>query len=162
MIFSCSSVRKSGETLLKNNKNIEIVKVLTINDNDSLFFNELRLHLSSALYTHKFMFNKFGHWDKAVKINEYENYLIWNKCKLFEGKDEFYTIATSGVENRNEIYSSVIVQNKDNTDLLAENSKLKDTLISMFHYEIKNTTLSKDKFYFEYWKMRGENRENPR
>jgi hypothetical protein len=154
LILSCATLKQSGKELLKNNKNIEIAKVLTLNNNDSLYFNELRLHLSSALYTKKYMFKKFGHWDEAIKINEYENYLVWKKCRLFEGKEEFYTVAASGVESRKEMYSSVIVQNKDNIDLLAENSKLKDTLISMFYYGTKKTTLSKDKFYNEYWKMR--------
>ncbi len=156
LIISCATLKQSGKELLINNEDIEIVKVLTINNNDSLHINELRLHLSSALYTKKFMFKKFGIWDEVIKINEHKNYLIWNKCKLFDEKDEFYNVAASGVESRNEMYSSVIIINENNIDLLAENSKLKDTLISMFHYGIKKTSLSKDKFYNEYWKMRNQ------
>ena len=154
LALSCAAIKQNGKELLQNNKDIEIAKVLTINNNDSLYFNELRLHLSSALYTKKYMFKKFGHWDKVVKINDYQNYLIWENCKLFDEKVEFYTVAASGVESRKEMYSSVIVQNKYNIDLLAENSKLKDTLVSMFYYGTKKTTLSKDKFYRKYWEMR--------
>ena len=153
-IVGCATSRQTGKELLANNKNIEIAQVLTISDNDSLYFNELRLHLSSALYTQKFMFKKFGHWDEVVPVTGNKHYLIWKKCKLFEGKDEFYTVAASGVENRNEMYASVIIQDKDNVDLLAENSKLKDTLVSMFHYGTKNITFSKDEFYNAYHKMR--------
>ncbi|QNM86202.1 hypothetical protein H9W90_03520 [Polaribacter pectinis] len=154
LILSCSSLKQNGGELLKNNKNIEIAKILILKDNDSLYFNELRLHLSSALHTKKYMFKKFGQWDEAIKINEFKNYLIWKKCRLFEDKEEFYTVTASGVENRKEMYSSIVIQNKDNNDLFSENSKLKDTLISMFYYGTKKTNLSSDKFYNEYLKMR--------
>ena len=154
LALSCATFKKNGRELLQNNKNIEIAKVLTINNNDSLYFNELRLHLSSALYTKKYMFKKFGHWHKVVKINDSKNYLIWENCKLFNDKLELYTVAASGLESRKEMYSSVIIQNKNYVDLLSENSKLKDTLVSMFYYGTKKTILSKDKFYRKYWKIR--------
>lgn len=154
LVLSCATLKKNGRELLQNNKDIEIAKVLTINNNDSLYFNELRLHLSSALYTKKYMFKKFGHWDKVVKINDYQNYLIWENCKLFDDKLEMYTVAASGLESRKKMYSSVIIQNKNYVDLLDENSKLKDTLISIFYYGTKKTTLRKDKFYRKYWEMR--------
>ena len=153
-ILSCASIKPSGKELLQHNKDVEIAKFLTINNNDSLYVNELRLYLSSALYTQKYMFKKFGHWDEVVKINDYQEYLIWENCKLFDGKAEFYTVAASGVENMKEMYSSVIILNKEDIDLLAENSQLKDTLVSMFYYGTKKTTLSKDKFYRKYWEMR--------
>ncbi len=156
LALSCATIKQNGKELLQNNENIEIAKVLTINNNDSLFFNELRLHLSSALYTKKYMFKRFGHWDKVVKTNNSQNYLIWENCQLFDEKVESFTVAASGVESRKEMYSSVIVLNKDNIDLLAENSKLKDTLVSMFYYGTKKTSLSKDSFYRKYWEMRDQ------
>ncbi|NJX16191.1 hypothetical protein [Tamlana crocina] len=153
LVSSCFTLKQNGEELLQNNKDLEIAEILTINNNDSLYFNELRILLPSALYTQKYMFKKFGHWDKVLKINDYENYLIWKNCKLFDEKSESYTVAASGSESK-QTYSCVIVINKDNTDLLAENSKLRDALVSMFYYGTKRTSLSKDKFYRKYWKMR--------
>jgi hypothetical protein len=154
LALSCVATKQNGKELLQSNKDIEIAKVLTINNKDTLYFNELRLHLSSALYTKKYMFTKFGHWDDAIKINNYENYLIWKNCKLFEGNEDLYTVAASGVENRREMYSSIIVQNKNNIDVLAENSELRDTLVSMFYYGTKKVTFNNDKFKKEYLKMR--------
>jgi len=154
LILSCASIKPSGKELLQNNKDVQIAKFLTIVNNDSLYINELRLYLPSALGTQKYMFKKFGHWDKVIRISDYQEYLIWENCKLFDGKVEFYTVAASGIENIEEMYSSVIIQNKENIDLLSENSQLKDTLVSMFYYGTKKTTLSKDKFYKKYWKMR--------
>lgn len=154
LTLGCSTIKQNGKELLQKNKDIEIAKVLTINNNDSLYFNELRLHLSTALHTKKYMFKKFGHWDKVVKINDDQYYLIWENCQLFDEKVEFYTVAASGVENGSEMYSSVIVENKDNIDLLAKNSKLKDTLVSLFYYGTKKIKFSKDKFYMKYWEMR--------
>lgn len=154
LVISCSATKQSGKVLLENNKNIEIDSVLTVNNNDSLYFNQLRLHLSSALYLQKYMFKKFGDWDEAIVVSDYKNYLVWKNCKLFDEKDELYTVAASGIETSKEMYTSVIVQSQDNIDLLAKNSKLRDSLVSLFYYGAKKTRLSKDKFYRKYWEMR--------
>ena len=103
------------------------------------------------------MFEKYGHWNKVIKGTGYDHYLVWQKCRLFEEKDDLYTVATSGVETRKELYSSVIVLNKDNIDLLKKGSKLRYTLVKMFYYGTKNSTLSDDKFFHEFWNRLKEN-----
>ncbi|NQW35405.1 MAG: hypothetical protein HQ471_00220 [Flavobacteriales bacterium] len=158
-IIGCVSLEQNRSKLSKNYTNTKIVKILFSNISDSIYYNELRFHLSSAFYTEKYLYDRFGHWDKVAKKGKYNHYLIWENCKLFEGNDNLFDVAASGLESREEMYSAVMIWDKDNKDVLSEKSSLKDTLVSMFYYGTKKTKLNKDKFFLDFWIMRGEHRK---
>ncbi|MDX1828617.1 MAG: hypothetical protein R3342_03630 [Lutibacter sp.] len=133
---------------------VDIFPVLLINNNDSIYINELRFNaVYSSFYTKKVMFEKFGMWDKKIRPNnERHPILIWKDRKLFENKNELFDIATSGIEKGGIIYASVIVFDSDNKDCLSVDSKIKDSIINYFSNGIKNLTNDK-KFYKTYWNM---------
>lgn len=155
LIIACGTSKRSGAYLLSNNKNVEIEKVLCINEGDSIYLNELKLHSSNSFYTGKYMYKKFGHWNRAIKPNEGRSYyLVWENCKLFKDKDELFNVAASGIESMGETYSSVIVYNNKNFDLLSEKSSLRDTLVRVFYYGAKKTNLGYGPFFRDYATMR--------
>lgn len=152
-IFSCTTTKLNGNDILSKDSTVKIENTTGINSKNQI--NELKLYLSSALYTKKYMYKRFGHWDEVIvdKTNN-KNYLIWNNCKLFEDRNELFNVAASGIENRQEMYSSVIIFNSKQDDLFTDASPLRDTLVSLFYYGTQKTKLSKDRFYRDYWKMR--------
>lgn len=133
-------------------KKYEIVPCLSVSGNDSTYINELRFYgVHSSFYTKKIMFDKFGKWDKVIRLdNERHPILIWENKKLFD--DEVYSIATRGVENINEIYAAVIVLDSSNQDCFDKDYIKKVALINFFSKGIYNLSDDK-KFYKEYWKI---------
>lgn len=135
-------------------KDFEIKQVLSINGKDSTYINELRFNaVFSAMYTKKLMFEKFGKWDKEVWTDDCRHpVLIWEKRNIFGDNGESYSIAANGVENKMEMYASVIIFDNNNQDCLTNNSPKKDYLITYFSNGIKNLSSSK-KFSEAYWKV---------
>ncbi|CAM3663901.1 hypothetical protein FLGE108171_09315 [Flavobacterium gelidilacus] len=134
-------------------KNFEIIKVLSVNNNDSIYLNELRFNaVYSAMYSQKLMYDKYGKWDNEVWVdNDTDLLLIWHNIKLLDSNDELFSVVTGGVESREEIFATVIVFDSDNQDCLTDTSEYKKILMDFFSTEIKNLSSKKD-FYDQYFK----------
>lgn len=135
-------------------KNFEIKPILSIRKNDSTYINELRFNaVSSAMYTMKLMYDKYGKWDKEVWLNGVNRpILVWEKRKLIETQNELYSVATNGVESWEEMFASVVVFDSKNRDCFSINYKSKDLLINFFGTGIKNLSSSRTS-YNVYRKM---------
>ncbi|MDH7446348.1 hypothetical protein [Aquimarina sp. 2201CG14-23] len=158
--LSCSNLKNRTSnpnipyTYINGFDRYEVKPILSIIGKDSAFTNELRFQsVYSAFYTKRTMYDKFGKWDKEVRLkNEIHPILVWEKRSLFDSNNELYTIAANGKESREEIYASVIIFDSKNQDCLTKNSKIRDSLIQYFSNGIKKLKNQK-KFYKVYWEM---------
>ncbi|MDX5584421.1 MAG: hypothetical protein QNK20_05740 [Aureibaculum sp.] len=141
--FGCAS-QKANE----NRKNYEITDSVTLklNSTESIKVNELRFKPNfSSTDLQKFLFEKFGKWNNSIKTDRKLNILVWENIKLFETRDELFTVAASGEDRKFEIikingnqkydrifYCSAIVFNSKNVDCLESSSEIKDTLAKYF------------------------------
>lgn len=156
---SCASTNniseKRCETILKNDyKNILVEKFESNVDNETLFFNEVKYEcVHSAMYTAKVMYDKFGKWNNAIfPKGERHPLLVWKNVKLFPNDSTEFIVATNGLESIETIYASVLVFDKQNNDLLTENSVYKAKLIEYFSGMIRANNSKKEEFYEIYWK----------
>ncbi len=166
IVLSCSSSQKVVKETkwcpkIYENDFTEILneKYKTINNNDTISYNEVRFEcVNSALYTHKIMYDKFGKWNNAIyPSNRKHPILMWEKIDLFSNGKE-YTILTNGLEEWKHIYASVMVFDKNETDLLSNSSEEKEAITNLFTDFIKNHNTEKKDFYEIYWKMVDPNR----
>jgi len=164
-IFSCSSTKKSAKKSkcpkIYKNKYTEILseKYTTIYNNDSISYNEIRFEcVYSPSYTHKVMYDKFGKWDKMIyPTNKKHPMLLWKDVDLFSDGKKFIVV-TNGVEEWKHIYASVMIFDKDENDLLSNNSKEKIALAKYFSKLILHNDHDKKEFYEAYRKVVDLNR----
>lgn len=111
--FGCAA-KKANE----NRKNYEITDSVTLklNSIDSIKVNELRFKPNfSSTDLQKFLFNKFGKWNNSIKTDRELNTLVWDNIKLFETRDELFTVAASGEDRKyqdkrkSKIWSNIIL-----------------------------------------------------
>ncbi|WP_066222032.1 hypothetical protein [Formosa haliotis] len=135
-------------------KDYEVKPILTLQDNDSIYVNELRFNaVFSALYTKKLMYDKYGKWDQEVWLQGATRpILVWENRKLLESEDQLYSVATNGTESKAEMFASVIVFDLKNNDCMSDNYQQRDALIHFFASEIWNLNPS-EAFYDVYWDM---------
>ena len=145
LLISCSSTKLTTEkrcrSALKNDyKNILEEKFESIVGNDTIFLNEVKYEcVQTAFYTKKTMYDKFGKWDKEIyPKGEKHPILLWNNVKLFPNDTTEFIVAANGLESSKTIYTSVLVFNKKNEDLLAEKSVYRTRLINYFSKMIKS------------------------
>lgn len=138
----------------QNADDYSIEKIVTINDKDTTIINELRLHrIKSALDTKRLLFKKFGKWHQEIRTDhEIHPMLLWKDVKLFNELDKSYTIVAYGVESVLETYSSVIIFDSKNNDLLDSSNKNRNLYVDYFFKEI-NTGLNNKEFNDSYWEM---------
>ena len=104
------------------------------------------------------MYDKFGKWNKAIyPSNRMHPILMWEKIDLFSNGNE-YTILTNGLEEWKHIYSSIMVFDENETDLLSSSSSEKEAITNFFADLLKNHNTEKRDFYEIYWKMVDQNR----
>jgi hypothetical protein len=132
--------------------NYEVLKQLTINNKDTSSVYTLKFNaVASAMYTKKILFDKFGKWTSAVPAGDNRNFiLIWENIKLFDDKEELFTIAAHGIESWEEMFASVIVFDSKNNDCLSENNEYKNEIITLFSNSIQN--LNKDNTFFTIYR----------
>lgn len=128
----------------------EVVKQATLNSKDSSAVYTLKFNaVASAMYTQKIMFDKFGKWTTAVPSKNNGFILIWENIKLFDDKEELFTIMASGRESLEEMFAAVSVFDSKNNDCLSEKSEFKKEIIDYFSNAIIH--LNNDKsFYGKY------------
>ncbi len=123
-----------------------------IHKSDTTSYNEIRFIGGSPLDTHKVMYDKFGKWSKKTYSNNIKHpILIWENIDLFSNGKK-YTIITNGYEAFKYTYSSIIILDKDETDLLSESSSEKKVLANLFSRLVNKNNLKKRDFYEPYWK----------
>ncbi len=152
VISACSS-QKIKQQKPKKSK-FEIIQVMYIQKTDTLYGNKLRFnYVSSSLNTKQVMYDKFGMWDEEIRPNN-ENHpiLVWRNRKLYKNIDDNFTIAVSGLENRNGMYALVAAFDSKNRDCLSQSSKKRNLIIDFFAYRLKYLN-DKSNFYKVYWKM---------
>jgi hypothetical protein len=115
-------------------RDYEVLKQLIVNKKDTSTVYTLKFNaVASAMYTQKVLFDKFGKWTTAVQAEDNRNYiLIWKNIKLFDDKEELFTVAANGVESREEMFASVMVFDSKNNDCLSENNVYKNEIITLF------------------------------
>lgn len=133
--------------------NIIYDKFISVVNKDTIKLNEVKYEcVNTAMYTKKIMFDKFGKWHKEIYPNkERHPMLIWENIQLFPNDSTKFTIATNGLESSKTIYASILVFDKDNNDLLAENSVYRDKLVTLFGQFIVQEDPKKEDFYEVYW-----------
>lgn len=137
--------------ILKSNKfsKAEIMPVQSIVGQDTITINELRFMCTICSCTTKqIMFNQFGKWNKSLPNKT----LIWQNVKLFDDRNTRYTIAATGNESYQSLYSSVMVFDENHRDVLSENSEEKQQIIDFFSSLIHHNK-DKGKFRKEYTKL---------
>ncbi len=129
----------------------KIVKQITLNGKDTSFVYTLKFNaVSSAMYTQKIMFDKFGKWTTAVPAGDNRNLiLIWENVKLFDDKEELFSVAACGIEGWGEMFASVMVFDSKNNDCLSNNSIYLNEIITLFSNNIQNLN-NDDTFYKIY------------
>lgn len=159
LIISCSSVkiepeRRCKSILINDYKNIVEDKFISIVNNDTLLLNEIKYEcVYSAMYIKKGMYDRFGKWHQIIYTNENKHPIfLWNNIKLFENDSTEFKVVANGLENTQTIYASVLVFDKENKDLLADDSQYKEKLIEYFSEMIKTNNNNKRDFYEIYWK----------
>jgi len=159
ILTSCSSTKKTTErrcqsTLKNDYKNILVEKTESIVNGDTIFLNEVKFEcVLSAMYIQKGMYDRFGKWDMAIYPEEkHFPILLWNNVKLFQNDTTEFTVAANGIESKKTIYSSAFALNKQNKDLLSNDSEYKTKLIAYFSEMIKTNDSNKKDFYEIYWK----------
>ncbi len=135
----------------KENKKIEkqyIIANSTVlyNEKDSVTVNELGI---SPKYTSNdlqiFLFKNYGKWDNVIEVDRKTPMLVWKNIKLFETRDELFTVLASGEDKKFEtikingdqkyhrkFYCSAIVFNSKGADCFRPTSDLKDDLAEYF------------------------------
>ena len=129
----------------------KVVKQITLNGKDTSFVYTLKFNaVASAMYTQKIMFDKFGKWTTAVPAGDNRNFiLIWENVKLFDDKDELFSIAAHGIESWEEMFASVMVFDSKNNDCLSNNSIYLNEIITFFSNNIQN--LNKDHTFYKIY-----------
>ena len=158
IVYSCSTTKKSNEKRCKsiltdNFRSVIVDKNKSTAISDSIKLSEVKYEcIKSIMQSTKVMYDSFGIWDKVI-FPENRNFgvFVWENVKLFENDTTTFNVATSGNENFETIYTSVMVFDKNNSDFLIENSEYKAKLITYFGDLIKSNDSRKRDFFEKYW-----------
>jgi len=154
--FTSYSQEKRCKEIIKNGfKTVLYDKFISVVNKDTIKLNEVKYEcVYTAMYTKKIMFDKFGKWNKEIYPNKDAHpILIWENIQLFPNDSTKFTIAANGLESSATIYASILAFDKDNNDLLAENSVYRDKLVTLFGQLIVKENPKKEDFYEVYWKQ---------
>ena len=158
VLISCSS----GKTAMGEKKCDQIfetgfseiihTKYSTVVDKDTIDISEIRYQcVYGSMYSTKVMFDKFGKWDAVIyPNNDAHPFMLWKNVSLFED-DKLYNVYTKGLEAKNEIYTSFLVLDENENDLLDENSEEREKLTIYFADLLKNQDVNRREFYEIYW-----------
>jgi len=143
----CPKIYKNNFTKILNEKYVTIV------DNDTISYNEIRFEcVFSSFYTQKVMFDRFGKWDKEIySKNRKHPVLVWNDIDLLSNGNEYIVIAY-GIEEWKQIFASVMIFDKEEKDILSDLDK-RESITKLFSKMIKKNKTRKRDFYEVYWKM---------
>lgn len=130
----------------------EITDFYSIVQNDTITFKELKFTgVHSMHYIQKGIYDRFGKWDQA--IYSYDTLLVWNKVKLFKDDNKLFKVVGKGGRKWLHPYTSVMVFDQNDNDLLVKNSEYLKRLKDYFSTLIKTNNNSQVDFYIEFWDM---------
>jgi len=154
IILAGCSTQKHKKYRIPKKPKFEIIRILTVEEIDSLYANELRFnYVISSMNTMQVMYDKFGMWNQEIRLqNKIHPILVWKNVKLSKSINESFTIAASGVEYWNGMYASIKAFDSKNDDCLNPASEYKNLVIDYFAYNIKHLN-NKNDFFKVYWKM---------
>lgn len=158
LIISCAQVKNMNERRCKSTFENDYSTILeekyeSVINNDTIILNEVKYEcVYTSFYIQKGMFDRFGKWNMiSNKSKGPFPILIWNNVQLFPNDSTKFIVAANGVENMETIYTSVLVFDKNNNDLLAEDSEYKSKLVEYFSEMIRSNNPKQDSFYEAYW-----------
>lgn len=115
---------------------------------DTARINELKFScMTIERKSQLIMYQKFGKWDSFVQTKDGTSLLVWKNIKLFKNKEEKYTVVAHGVQN---LYTSFMVFDEHNKDLLSIDSTQKEELIKYFKKLIRNYSSKRSNFCKDY------------
>lgn len=139
ILISCSSTKSARKKpceydIERGFSEVVYDKFNFVINGNSTTVNEVRYYcMHDPYYTKKVMYDKFGKWSKLVyNAKEKHPILIWENIRLFPEDTTRFTVATTGKNPIGAIYSSVLVLDKNNNDLISENSPYRDKLAEYF------------------------------
>lgn len=157
ILTGCSSSKlaqnkKCPKTHANGYSEIVFERYKTLLEQDTIIFNEARYQCAqTALYTKKVMYDKFGKWNQEIyPTNNSHPILLWENVELFSDGQKYNVFAT-GAETSTDIYSSVMVFDQNDRDLLSESSTQKTVLANYFGSLIKANNSRNEAFYEVYW-----------
>lgn len=120
---------------------------------DSTIFNEMRFYcVGGSMRTKQIMFDNHSRWDKAVyPEGSHSPMLIWENVDLLKNGNE-YDVFVDGIESNKVSYSSIMVFDSKNQDVLSAKSIELDTLSKYFMALVK-AAIDTSGYYEQYWKM---------
>ncbi|MDO5509491.1 MAG: hypothetical protein Q4F57_02230 [Weeksellaceae bacterium] len=163
LILNCSSQQitsvldprneKYCKKLYDNNfTEIAFDKFITVNGQDSLIITDVRYHCgNSSLYTHKAMYDRYGKWHRALYAQNREHpILVWQNVDLLSNGKR-YTVLTAGLESMKHMYSSVMVLDENEQDILGQNTDERKMIVNHFGNLIRKNSEKNRSFYETYW-----------
>lgn len=167
-IVACSSTQtKTSVSDLPNRvpgfKNISENEFKSIVNKDTLKFNDIYFeHTYASFKTAEAMYINFGMWDEVIRPPQAQQpMLIWDDVPLFRNDSITYKVVTSGGETNTMVYSSFMVFDQLNQDMLTEkNSVFKNKIVNWMKNEIN--AIEEGDFYHKYHKMLNSNYEPAR
>lgn len=115
---------------------------------------ELRYQcVHSTFYIKKVMFDTFGKWDAAFFPDDYHHpVLMWKNVDLFSNGKK-YTVFANGKEEWQHIYTSVMVLDENDKDVLAQKDSATQKVENYYGNLIEKNKHDERKFYDIYWSM---------
>lgn len=169
LCFSCASKKESSiyfhdgvprscnySNNKKGFKRIVDDKFLSIIENDTVLLNEIRYECTNTAFKlSEAIYHEHGKWDEfIVPSNKYSPLLVWNNLKLIPGDSTAYTVISSGEEDWNMMYSSLMVFHEGN-DVLGKHPKKTEAIKKYFSELIAEIVKTRDdEFYKVYWQTR--------
>ena len=159
IIFSCSTVRKKTEerckSILVDNFHRVVIEnfFFGVNEGDTIQLKEARYEcIQSLTQSTKVMYDNFGIWDTVLyPKDETRPLFLWETVELFPKDTSEFNVFTEGTEDYQTIYTSVMVTNTKDQDLLSDSSSYKEKPIKYFGDLIKSNDSGKRDFYEKYW-----------
>lgn len=142
--------------IFKNDyKNIILDSITSVVDGKTIYLNEVKYECTfTSFYIKKGMYDRFGKWDQEIfPEGDRHPILLWKNVSLFSDDSKPFYVAAYGDENMSTIYSSVLVSDNQNNDMLSKESKYNAKLIDYFAEMIRSNDIKKQEFYDVYWKM---------
>jgi len=153
LLFNCTSKKPFENSRLykhileENPKSISYDQILTVSNNDTVIYNQVRFkNRYSLTSTQKALYQKYGKWDQTLVSENINGYtLAWKGIELFSNEDEFTVLASSN-EERNNSYASVIVLDENGNDIAINNNTIKQKIALVIGEMIWSTDLRNHKF----------------